>query len=98
MEIVKEASIREVYFQMFKTSEGFDAVDTVSKEIIGSAPLRKELITKIISRFKKESTADNEFKVYFITSENKFITSRVFKTRKYSRFKVIKKSAARTAD
>jgi hypothetical protein len=85
--------MKEIYFQLFKTSEGFNVIDMASKEIVEKGLMRKEPILKLISRLKKQVTVENECKAYFLTEDNKVIMSRIFKTRKYSRFKVIKKSA-----
>jgi hypothetical protein len=90
--------MKEIYFQLLKTPEGFNAIDVASKEIVEKGSLRKELISKIISRLKKQRTEENECKAYFVSGENKVIMTRVFKTRKYSRFKTIKKSAVRSAE
>ena len=87
--------MKEIYFQLLKTSEGFNVIDMASKEIVEKGLMRKEPILKLISRLKKQVTAENECKAYFLSEDNKVIMSRIFKTRKYSRFKVIKKSALR---
>ena len=98
METIKDSPIKEIYFQLLKTSDGYCAINIATKEIIEKASLRKELISRLISKLKKLRSEENECKVYFLSGENKIILTRVFKNRRYSRFKVIKKSAVRRAD
>jgi hypothetical protein len=52
--------MKEIYFQLFKTSEGFNVIDMASKEIVEKGLMRKEPILKLISRFKviKKSALD----------------------------------------
>ncbi|HXA02458.1 MAG TPA: hypothetical protein VNW99_10755 [Cytophagaceae bacterium] len=98
MNTTQDLSIKEVYFQLLKTPEGFNAIDIASKEIVEKGSLRKELITKIISKLKKQRNEKNECKAYFLSGDNKVILSRVFKARKYSRLNKVKKSAVKRAD
>ncbi|MFL5730983.1 MAG: hypothetical protein ACJ75J_15955 [Cytophagaceae bacterium] len=86
-ETIPETSVREIYFQLFKTPEEFKAIDLSSQEVVERGLSQKELITKLISRLKKEKALANECKAYFLNAEKKLITSRLFVNRKYSRFK-----------
>jgi hypothetical protein len=79
--------VKEIHFQIVKTPEEYRAVNISSKEIAEKGLSQRELITKLVSKLKKQIDLSNECKVYFLNAQNKVILSRQFKNRKYSRFK-----------
>jgi hypothetical protein len=98
MNITPDVAIKEIYFQILKTPEGYSAINIASQEIVEMAPFRKELISKLFSKLKKERSPENECKAYFLSGENKVIASRTFRMRRYSRFKNIKKYGVRSEE
>jgi hypothetical protein len=89
MDTIQDSSVKvkEIRFQIVKTPEEYRAVNISSKEIAEKGLSQRELITKLVSKLKKQTDTSNECKVYFLNAQNKVILSRQFKNRKYSRFK-----------
>jgi hypothetical protein len=88
MTIVQEPTLKEISFRILKTPEEYRAINIASEEIeTEKGSSQKELITKLVSKLKKQRDGEEECKVFFLNTENKIIMSRLFKKYKYSRFK-----------
>ncbi len=83
----KNSSVKEVHIQLVKAADEYKAIDLTSNEVVERGLSQRELITKVVSKFKKQRGTGDEFKVYFLNALSKIILSRMFRNRKYSRFK-----------